>query len=121
MKLQFDGQQLRVRIDEDELAVLLRGDAVDAATHAGDAFALCLSLQLHAQAEARIDGPAGRCQLHLPEAAVRELAARLPTREGLQFNVPASAPASTLALLFDVDVRDSARRLKATRHTAPKP
>lgn len=121
MKLQFDGQQLRVRIDEDELAVLLRGDAVDAATQAGDAFALRLSLQLHAQSQARIDGPAGRCQLHLPDAAVRELAARLPSREGLQFNLPGCAPAGTLALLFDVDVRDSARRLKAARHAAPEP
>jgi hypothetical protein len=121
MKLQFDGQQLRVRIDEDELAVLLRGDAVDAATHAGDAFALRLSLQLHAQPQARIDGSAQQCQLHLPEAAVRELAARLPTRDGLQFALPGATPASTLALLFDVDVRDSARRLKAARPTTPKP
>ncbi|MFK2905078.1 hypothetical protein ISP17_14035 [Dyella ginsengisoli] len=121
MKLQFDGQQLRVRIDEEELAVLLRGDAVDAATHAGDAFTLHCTLQLHAQAEARMDGPAERCQLHLPEQAVRELASRLPTRDGLQFALPGATPANTLALLFDVDVRDSARRLKAARHAAPKP
>lgn len=118
MKLQFDGQQLRVRIDEDELGALLRGDAVNAVTQAGEAFALHLALQLHAQVEARLEGPAERCQLHLPDAAVRELAARLPTREGLKFNVPGSAPDKALALLFDVDVRDSARRLKAARKGA---
>lgn len=121
MKLQFDGQQLRVRIDEDELAVLLRGDAVNAVTQAGDAFALHCTLQLHAHAEARMDGPAERCRMHLPETVVRELAARLPSREGLQFALPGATPASTLALLFDVDVRDSARRLKAARHAAPEP
>lgn len=120
MKLQFDGQQLRVRIDEDELAALLRGDAVNAATHAGDAFALHLAVQLHAAGEVRIEGTAARCRLHLPDAAVRELAGRLPTRDGLQFALPGPTPASTLALLFDVDVRDSARRLKAARHAAPE-
>ena len=121
MKLQFDGQQMRVRIDEDELAVLLRGDAVNAATQAGDTFALRLSLHLHAEGEARIEGAAAQCRLHLPEASVRELATRLPTRDGLQFALPGATPASTLALLFDVDVRDSARRLKAARHATPEP
>src|SRR5512139_2537976 len=109
MKLQFDGQQLRVRIDEDELAVLLRGQPVNATTQAGDTFALCLSLQLHVEGGARIEGAAEQCRLHLPEAAVRELAARLPTRDGLQFALLGATPASTLALLFDVDVRDCAR------------
>ncbi|HET6432839.1 hypothetical protein [Dyella sp.] len=115
MKLQFDAQQLRVRIDEDELAALLRGQPVDAATQAGETFALRLALQLHPFDEAHLEGPAARCQLHLPEAPVRELAGRLPTREGLRFAIAGTSAAGTLAVLFDVDVRDSARRLKASR------
>lgn len=118
MKLQFDGQQLRVRIDEDELAVLLDGGAVSMATHAGEAFALRCTLRLHAQEAARLDGPATQCQLYLPEGAVRGLAGRLPTRDGLQFSVSGHEQAEPLRLLFDVDVRDSARRLKAARRAA---
>jgi hypothetical protein len=118
VKLQFDGQQLRVRIDEDELAALLGGGAVFMATHVGEALALRCTLQLHAQEAARLDGPATQCQLHLPEGAVRDLASRLPTRDGLQFSVPGHEQAEPLRLLFDVDVRDSARRLKAARRAA---
>jgi hypothetical protein len=118
VKLQFDGQQLRVRIDEDELAALLGGGEVFTATQASEAFALRCTLQLHAQEAARLDGPATQCQLHLPEGAVRDLAGRLPTRDGLQFSVPAHGQSEPLRLLFDVDVRDSARRLKAARRAA---
>ena len=49
MKLQFDRQQLRVRIDEDELATLLGGGEVTPATQAGEAFILRCTLQLHVQ------------------------------------------------------------------------
>lgn len=121
MKLQFDRQQLRVRIDEDELAALLGGGEVSIATHAGEAFALRCTLQLHAHEAARLDGPATQCHLHLPEAAVRDLASRLPTRDGLQFSIPGHGPTEPLRLLFDVDVRDSARRLKAARHPISGP
>jgi hypothetical protein len=47
--------------------------------------------------------------LSLPEAEVRALSQRLPSREGLQFSL--STPhGETLLILFDVDVRDSARK-----------
>lgn len=116
MKLQFDRQQLRVRIDEDELATLLGGGEVSLATHAGEAFVLRCTLQLHAHEAARLEGPATQCHLHLPEAAVRDLASRLPTRDGLQFSISGHEQTEPLRLLFDVDIRDSARRLKAARH-----
>ena len=118
MKLQFDRQQLRVRIDEDELAALLGGGEVSMATQAGEAFLLRCTLQLQAHETVRFEGPATQCHLRLPEAAERDLASRLPTRDGLQFSVPGHEQAEPLRLLFDVDVRDSARRLKAARRAA---
>lgn len=115
MKLQFEGQRLRVRIDEDELANLLAGGAVHAGTRVANAFDINCTLSLSENGGARIDGAAGDWSIHLPQAPVRELATRLPTRDGLSFEVVSRDAARTLSLQFDVDVRDSARRLKAAR------
>jgi len=116
MKLQFEGQRLRVRIDEDELATLLAGGIVHARTHAADAFDMLCALSLSEGAEARIEGAATGWFVHLPQVPVRELATRLPTRDGLSFEIVSRDAARTLSLQFDVDVRDSARRLKAARN-----
>ena len=115
MKLQFENQRLRVRIDEDELAALLAGDVVRARIHVADAFNLACSLRLSDVDAARVEGVAGDWSMRLPQAPVRELAGRLPTRDGLSFEVAARDAAHALSLQFDVDVRDSARRLKAAR------
>ncbi|MDE1894640.1 MAG: hypothetical protein KGM46_11060 [Pseudomonadota bacterium] len=114
MKLQLDHQQLRVRIDEAELARLLAGTPVAACTRFAGAFALQCVLSL-GSAAAALTGQPDAWQIRLPGDAVRELAGRLPSREGLRFELGAVAPSDTLTLLFDVDVRDSARRMKATR------
>lgn len=115
MKLQLDGQHVRVRIDEDELGRLLAGQAVVAATRFADAFAVRCTVDLVEDDQARLIGTAEHWQIGIPAHAVREHAARLPTREGLRYELPGSAQEDTLVLLFDVDVRDSARRLKASR------
>lgn len=115
MKLQIDGQHLRVRTDEDELARLLAGEAVLARTQMAQAFVLSCELTLHDAPEASLQGRADAWQIHLPGDAVRELASRLPSRDGLQFELPTAGEAAPLTLLFDVDVRDSARRMKAAR------
>ena len=115
MKLQFEGQRLRVRIDEDELATLFAGGVVQARTHVADAFDLLCALRLSEDVEARIGGTAAEWSVHLPLAPVRELATRLPTRDGLSFDVASRDAARGLSMQFDVDVRDSARRLKAAR------
>lgn len=115
MKLQIEKQHLRVRIDEDELARLLAGAPVTACTQFANAFALQCELALGGSDLAAVSGQPEAWQIVLPGDAVRELASRLPTREGLRFELAGSAEAVPLTLLFDVDVRDSARRLKASR------
>jgi hypothetical protein len=104
MKLQLQSASVRLRIDEDELAVLLADGQIEDHTAFGTAFTLRFTVSLTNDAQAGIDGEPSACRLRLPAQAVRELAARLPTREGLTFDL------GVLELLFDVDVRDSVRR-----------
>jgi hypothetical protein len=110
MKLQLDNQKLRVRINEDELARLLAGSALETCTQFGRAFAIRFELTLASQMEAVLFGEAEAWQIALPNAAVRAHAARLPTRDGLRFVLPGWSDADALELLFDVDVRDSVRQ-----------
>jgi hypothetical protein len=116
MKLQFEGQKLRLRIDEDELAGLLAGASVRAHTRVADAFEMACTVRLSEASDASIEGAVGDWFVHLPQALVSELAMRLPTRDSLSFEVAARDVAGDLSLQFDVDVRDSARRLKASRN-----
>ncbi|GAB2561041.1 hypothetical protein ISP15_15780 [Dyella jejuensis] len=107
MRVQLEGQALRLRIDETELTRLLAGDAVENRTQLPDGqveaqqvrLASCIAWRRH-QAGWRIE---------LPEAQVRALSERLPSRDGLQFEL-AVTDGHALQLLFDVDVRDSARK-----------
>ncbi len=110
MKLQIQSQHLRVRIDEDELAQLLAGETVVEVTLFGDAFAMMYRLRLMPWPHAALWGSSEWWTVALPEADVREHAARLPTREGLRFLLPTGTDSDPLELLFDVDVRDSVRR-----------
>lgn len=110
MKLQIEAQHLRIRIDEDELARLLSGHAVAGHTQFAKAFMMHCTLRLQHDGEVVFTGQADAWQIGLPEAAVREHAARLPTREGLRYLLPGERDADALELLFDVDVRDSVRR-----------
>ncbi|PNS09478.1 hypothetical protein [Solilutibacter silvestris] len=116
MKVQLDGQQLRLRIDEDELARLLTGDAVAAQTRFGDRFIVHATLQVDDRVAPMLDGDIEDWRFILPESDVRALAARLPTRDGLGWTLP-SADGAALELRFDVDVRDSARRLRDRKHS----
>ncbi|MBU6248074.1 MAG: hypothetical protein KGN77_09980 [Xanthomonadaceae bacterium] len=115
MKVQLEGQQWRIRIDEDELARLLAREAVTLACDAAGRFRLHATVRLHGGSEITLEGDAAHWTLALPEAPVRELAGRLPTRDGLAFELSGATPAAAVQMRFDVDVRDSARRLKAAR------
>jgi hypothetical protein len=110
MKLQIEGQNLRVRIGEEELARLLDGQAIEAVTQFADVFAIRYSLELSPADTANLSGSPAAWRIAVPAERVREHAARLPTREGLQFALPGRRAEDSLQLLFDVDVRDSVRR-----------
>lgn len=107
MRVQQQGQALRLRIDEAELSRLLEGGTVENITRWPDGR---VEAQRVALADAALwqrtdDG----WRVELPHADVRALAARLPSRDGLAFALDG------LDVAFDVDVRDSARRMKEGR------
>lgn len=116
MKVQFQQQSLRLRVDEDELARLLAGETVTDTLRLGTGAGWSLALRLNAGA-AVISATAGDCQVALPIDAVRELQARLPSREGVCFE--SSAGSHSVRLQLDVDVRDSMRRRNAVRPLKP--
>lgn len=105
MKLQIEDQSLRVRIGEQELAALLAGQDLEMRTEFAGAFAMSCRLSLGATAS--LSGSAQAWHIVLPRQAVEAHVERLPTREGLRFQL-----GEALELLFDVDVRDSVRQRK---------
>lgn len=133
MKVQLQGQSLRLRIDEDELACLLAGGDVLNETRAAPGVVACQRVRLLPGAAvseapgAVVGGGAGtgedvvvafaasggEWRFDLPETAVRDYVARLPCRDALEFELPAGG--FTLKLAFEVDVRDS------VRHRGPPP
>lgn len=112
MKLQIENQHLRLRVDESELAKLLGGERIESRTHFGRAFPVAFTLWLTDDAEASITGQPDAWHMQVPRVAVVAHAERLPTREGLRFILSTGDSSEPLTVLFDVDVRDSARRRK---------
>jgi hypothetical protein len=110
MKLQLEGQNLRIRIGEEELARLLGGQAIEVVTQCADVFAVRCSLALTSVDAASLSGSPADWRVALPEAEVRRHASVLPTRDGLHFVLPGAREEDNLQLLFDVDVRDSVRQ-----------
>lgn len=110
MKMQIEGQKLRVRIDEAELARLLDGHALQSVTRFADAFLIQITIEPVDGRSASLTGDASAWRIAIPVAALQQHVTQLPSREGLHFTLSGQTPAATLELLFDVDVRDSARR-----------
>ena len=119
MKLQLDGQHLRLRIDEDELSRLLAGDVVVARTRFAGRFAVDATLRIDDRVAPTLEGGIDDWRFVLPAGEVRALAARLPTRDGLGWML--SPGADALEVRFDVDVRDSARRLRDRKDSGHAP
>lgn len=112
MRVQWQEQSLRLRIDEAELATLLAGGTVENTTRWPDGRDERQQLALAAQHGWRRHDDGWR--IDLADAAVRELAARLPSRDGLSFEL-AVPGGGTLQILFDVDVRDSVRQRRTDK------
>ncbi|KAB0539543.1 hypothetical protein [Xanthomonas cissicola] len=115
MKIQIEGQHLRFRIDEDELADLLAGRRVDNLSRlpSGQGARLVRHSVSLTGGHAACNCATDHWQLAIPRDALEEHARQLPRRDGLQFSFDAGAghaEAMTLQVTFDVDVRDSTRK-----------
>lgn len=118
MKVQIQQQAVRVRIGEDELSRLLAGGRVENRTELPGHITWSQQLALHAQSLATLSARVGELHICLPHDQVLALRDRLPSRDGLQFDIECGS--SPLTLQFDVDVRDSVRRRGALRADARK-
>jgi hypothetical protein len=116
MKLQLQGQRMRLRLDEAELARLLADEPIVNATGLGTGLGFCQSLRLHADAQPTLQATPGEWQVGLPGAAVRDYVQRLPCRDALEFTL-ACDDGAVLALAFEVDVRDSLKMRGARRRS----
>ncbi len=114
MKLQLQGQRVRLRVDEAELARLLAGDTVVNRTLLGAAaeFSQWLVLSAGSGAGEGIGTvPSfvvrdGNWHVALPRDVVESYAGRLPCRHALGFEIDLGG-AEMVGVDFEVDVRDS--------------
>ncbi|MFZ5606999.1 MAG: hypothetical protein ACOY4A_07215 [Pseudomonadota bacterium] len=111
MKVQMQGQRLRFRIDEAELAALQAGQTVKNMT--------CTPGGSQRQSVALSDaaGPVFGPGMHLalPRDLLESYAQRLPCRDALVIRLPLDG-GDMLQVDFEVDVRDSVR---SRGHRAP--
>lgn len=114
MKLQIDGQQWRLRIDEDELERLRDGHALTSATTLPDGAEFSFLLALLPAAQAELHRRDDAWSFGLPIERVEAYVQQLPCRKGLEFVLPVGATVEW-RLLFEVDVRDSVSRRGAVR------
>lgn len=113
MKVQLQHQSVRIRLDEDELAKLLAGEALGNLTRFGLAPPWTLLLQLGTKDTAEITYKGTTPLVVLPAALIHAYRDRLPCRDGLAFQLEQGH--ETLHLQFDVDIRDSMRQRGAPR------
>ena len=107
MKLQIDGQALRIRVDEAEFGRLLEWDDVVMHTLVPDTeFQLRLRPVAGGSLQLSCDGDDWRLDLPLP--LLVDYRDRLPCRDGILAE-QALANGAVLTLSFEVDVRDSVR------------
>lgn len=104
MKVQLQGQILRFRIDEAELAALQAGQAVENLTRFPGG-SLRQSVVLTDAAEPALENGA---HLQLPRVLLEPYVARLPCRDGLAIRLPLD-DGDAVEVDFEVDVRDSVR------------
>ena len=108
MKIQIQDQQLRWRIDENELATLLEIGVVKSETHWSANAGLLQRISLHSNARPVLMMSSSEWELSLPRETLLAYVERLPCRDALVVEwQPDRAP--ELQVMFEVDVRDSKR------------
>jgi hypothetical protein len=113
MKLQLDGQQLRLRLAEAEFAQLLQGTTVRSSTWLPGA---CWSISALASSDTLpgLDAGDEGLRLRLPLPLLLDYQQRLPCRDGIAFELP-QADGRPLQVSVEVDVRASVRVRGVTR------
>ena len=115
MKVQIQGQAVRLRIDEAELVRLQGGGRVENCTLLPGGLACTQGVELVEGACPEFSGTAQDWCLRLPRSVLVDYVGRLPCKDGLAFGLP-TAGSGAVEFAFEVDVRDSARvRGKARR------
>ncbi|MBB4132082.1 MULTISPECIES: hypothetical protein [unclassified Xanthomonas] len=115
MKIQLEGQHVRFRIDEAELAELLAGRRVENLSRlpSGQGARLVRHSVSLTGGHAACNCANDHWQLSVPRDALEAHARQLPSRDGLSFSFDAGAghaEPTVLHVSFDIDVRDSARK-----------
>lgn len=110
MKVQLQGQQIRLRISEAELARLQAGEAVENLTRLPAGLLLRQWLQVGEGPQTQLLADAAGWGCLLPRDELAGYVARLPCREGLHLRLPLGAGAEeVVGIDVEVDVRDSVR------------
>ncbi|MET0934973.1 MAG: hypothetical protein ABWX83_03235 [Luteibacter sp.] len=109
MRVQLENDTIRVRIDEDELAELLQDVALIGSTAFGTVFTMRYAVDATDAPTCALAGHAHEWRLEVPRAALEELRSRLPSKDGLVFDIPGNDTVAT-TVRFEVDVKDSLRR-----------
>ncbi|URL57997.1 hypothetical protein IM816_15525 [Luteibacter flocculans] len=112
MRVQLEDDTVRVRINEDELTELLQDVALLGSTSFGMAFTMRYAIDATDADACTLSGTAHEWRMEVPRDALRELQAKLPSKDGLTFDIPGRDTVAT-TVRFDVDVKDSLRRRRA--------
>jgi hypothetical protein len=110
MKIRFDADSLRIRLDEAGFERLQRGETVSTALMVPGGVRWAVSLTPADAMCLRATGD--EVALTVPSSEVEALASRLPSREGLAFDCPRPG-LPPLRVNVEVDVRDSVRSRRA--------
>lgn len=108
MKLQVQGQAVRIRLSEDELATLLTHGRCSDVTSLGTLGCWQRELVLVPSLAGGLVAEGDAWSLHMPRAAFEAFASERPRRDG--FLMPAGTCAG-LDITVEVDVRDSRKRM----------
>ncbi|MEO5566745.1 MAG: hypothetical protein ABIR05_08880 [Luteimonas sp.] len=108
MKIQMQGQRIRLRVDEAELARLQAGEVVENLTRLPGGIDCRQQLCVTEGPDALLVAVAAGWQFGLPRDLLQAYVARLPCREGLRLHLPLPG-GDDIEFGFEVDVRDSVR------------
>lgn len=109
MRVQLENDTIRVRVDEDELDVLLQGGALSGSTAFGQVFTMRYAFDATPASVCGLSGDASAWRIGVPHADLEALKLSLPNKDGLFFEIPGHESVAT-TVRFDVDVKDSLRR-----------